>query len=36
MHPHSPYIAATLIQQHNEELRRSVARSRARRRGRKT
>jgi hypothetical protein len=36
MHAHSPYFTATLVQQHNEELRRSVARSRARRRGRKT
>jgi hypothetical protein len=36
MHTHSPYVTATLIQLHNEELRRSVARSRrARDRGRK-
>ena len=28
MHTHSPYAAAILIRLHNEELRRSVARSR--------
>jgi hypothetical protein len=36
MHSHSPHVAAILINLHNEELRRAVARSRARRRGRKT
>jgi hypothetical protein len=36
MHTNAPYVAATLIQLHNEEIRRSVGRSRSRRRGRKT
>jgi hypothetical protein len=36
MHTYSPDVAATLIHLHNEEIRRSVARSRrARARGRK-
>ena len=34
MHTHSPHVAATLINLHHEELRRGLARSRARRRGR--
>lgn len=37
MHPYLPYVAATLVHLHNEELSRNVARSRlARGRGRRT